>query len=377
MAKPALNPAWPTDPEAALLPVAPDGRPGPQYHSHTVKFQGIPGLERTPGGRLYAIWYAGGPGEGPENYTCVVRSDDDGRTWTEPVLVIDPPRPVRAFDPMLWLDPRGRLWVFWAQSFAWHDGRVGVWCITTDEPDAAAPRWSAPRRLAHGIALNKPTITRAGEWLLPVSVWGGKNPCHPVCQAECAANVYASLDQGATWTRRGGALLDGRIFDEHMLVERADGSLWMLIRTLYGIGESTSTDGGRTWSAGRDSKLGGPNSRFFVRRLASGRLLLVNHRVPQPVDPNNQWRTRNNLPAWLSEDDGRTWRGGLLLDERAGVSYPDGVQAPDGRLYVIYDYNRTQDREILMAVFTEDDVLAGAWRSPAARQRVLVSKGRG
>ncbi len=38
-------------------------------------------------------------------------------------------------------------------------------------------------------------------------------------------------------------------------------------------------------------------------------------------------KNRSHLTAWLSEDDGKTWRGGLMLDERATVSYPDGFQA--------------------------------------------------
>jgi len=41
------------------------------------------------------------------------------------------------------------------------------------------------------------------------------------------------------------------------------------------------------------------------------------------------------------------------------VTYPDGVQAPDGTIYVVYDHNRTPDGVVLMATFTEDDVRAG------------------
>ena len=37
---------------------------------------------------------------------------------------------------------------------------------------------------------------------------------------------------------------------------------------------------------------------------------------------------RVQLSAWLSDDDGKTWQGGLVLDERKGISYPDGFQAP-------------------------------------------------
>lgn len=48
---------------------------------------------------------------------------------------------------------------------------------------------------------------------------------------------------------RGGCKVpkDVRQFDEHMFVERKDDSLWLLVRTQYGIGERVSTDRGKTW----------------------------------------------------------------------------------------------------------------------------------
>ena len=53
-------------------------------------WQGIPGIERSQGGRLWAAWYSGGETEGPDNYVLVVTSSDDGKSWSEPLLVIDP-----------------------------------------------------------------------------------------------------------------------------------------------------------------------------------------------------------------------------------------------------------------------------------------------
>jgi hypothetical protein len=76
-------------------------------------------------------------------------------------------------------------------------------------------------------------------------------------------------------------------------------------------------------------------------------------------------------------DDGETWERGLMLDERPGVSYPDGLQAPDGMLYILYDRNRYTDAETLLAKFREEDVLEGQWSSPDARRRVLVNRATG
>ena len=350
--------------DAALQPTPLQCDPPARYRSATRRFQGIPGIERAAGGRLWATWYAGGNGEGPDNYVLLVTSDDDGATWSEPVLVIDPPGRVRAFDPCLWHDPLGRLWLLWAQSLEWFDGRAGVWAVRCEDSVERSPVWSQPRRLCNGIMMNKPSVLSTGDWLLPAAIWD-RQPHRPELVAERRSNVVCSTDRGQTWRLRGGAEVPHRSCDEHMIVQRADGSLWLLVRTSYGIGQSTSTDGGVTWSDGGPTGLKGPDARFFVRRLRSGRLLLVNHDTAQ---------ARSHLTAWLSEDDGRSWLGGLLLDERVGVSYPDGVEGEDGHLYVIYDRNRREEREILLAVFTEGDVLRGEAVSDGARLKALVNR---
>jgi predicted neuraminidase len=338
--------------------------PGSAYATHNRLWQGIPGIERACNGRLWATWYSGGSGEGPDNHVLLYSSGDDGQRWDGPLLVIDPPGTVRAFDPCLWHDPNGRLWLFWAQSDGLYDGRAGVWCIVSDDATTADARWSRPRRIAHGVMMNKPVILNTGEWLALTAIWAYRPPYRPELAAERFSNVIRSIDQGRTWSLLGGADVPDRQFDEHMLVERRDGTLWMLVRTSFGIGESTSHDRGATWSPGKPTDLGGPGSRFHLRRMASGRLLLVNHVL---------CTGRNNLAAMLSDDDGRTWSQPFMIDPRDRVSYPDAVEAEDGRIHLIYDRERSGAKEILMAVFSERDVTEGRLVSTGSRLRVLVN----
>lgn len=351
--------------DLALQPVELLTEPSERYSAAHRMFQGIPSIERTRGGRLWAAFYSGDKGEGPDNYVLLLTSKDDGHTWSSPVLVIDAPGKVRVFDPCLWIDPLGRLWLCWAQSYGLFDGRCGVWAALCGDPEEARPRWTRPRRIGNGVMLNKPTALSTGEWLFPTAVWDNKNSYLNHLPEERYSNVLATADQGASFELRGRADVAQRHYDEHMIVERRDGSLWMLVRTTYGIGESISTDRGRTWTPGKPTPLGGPNSRFFIRRLRSGRLLLVNH---------YGFHGRSHLTAQLSEDDGRTWSDGLLLDGRSDVSYPDGTEDEDGTIYVIYDRERNREMEILMSVFTEEDVLAGQGVSAKARFRALVDK---
>ncbi|NOY80203.1 MAG: hypothetical protein GXP31_04270 [Kiritimatiellaeota bacterium] len=348
-------------------------RPPPaRYADDRRLFQGIPGLARAPRGRLWATWYSGGTAEGPENFVAVATSADDGETWSPIRLVIDPPGNVRAFDPCLWLAPTGNLWLFWAQSRSWYDGRAGVWAMVTDNPDAPEPVWTAPRRLCHGIMMNKPLVTRAGVWLLPAALWDTSNGMYPELDPLRRANVVASWDRGVSWHFLGGAHIPGkRDCDEHMLVECRDGALRMFIRTRFGIAESVSRDGGRQWTEAAPSNIAHVTSRFFIRELRSGCWLLVKHGA---LDARGE---RSHLTAYVSDDEGRTWRGGLLLDERPGISYPDGVEGPDGTILIIYDHSRTGAKEILLAAFTEADAVAGRDVSGRVRLRRVVNKATG
>lgn len=342
------------------------------YAADTRQWQGIPTIERAKTGRLWASWYTGGAQEDNDNYALLATSDDDGQSWKEPVAVINPKGMTRAWDPCLWHDPQGKLHWSWAQSCpmrgeVW-DGRGGIWEAIADNSDDANTSWSQPTRLYHGVALNKPLITRTGLWVQPMAIWWFFEH-FPDLNPQRRPGVIVSEDQGKTWQWRGGPFVEHRAFDEPMVVEKKDGTWWMLIRTKHGISESFSMDQGYSWSQARPSIFAGPSSRFHFTRLSSGRLLLINHLG----SPGNQ---RTHLTAMLSDDDGQTWPHRLLLDERNKVSYPDATHTPDGRIWIVYDRERFDAREILLAAITENDILAGKPASDS-RLKVVISKATG
>ncbi len=351
--------------EVALRPLKVISNPGKNYYPENRKWQGIPGVERAKNGLLWACWYSGGNKEPePENYALLVNSEDDGNSWSNPILVVEPSNKVRSFDPVLWHDPLGRLWFFWNQSFDGYDGRCGVWAITTTQSHKRNPNWTKPKRLCDGIIMNKPLATSYGEWLLPAAIWG-REPKLREFEEIRRPNVYSSRDNGKTWILKGGVnniCGRSRVADEHMLVERKDGSLWMLIRTSYGIGESFSYDKGKTWSEVQNSNIGGPDSRFFIRRLKSEKLLLINH---------YNFTGRSHLTAFISTDEGKSWHGHLLLDERENVSYPDAVQAENGIIYAVYDRERYKEAEILMVRFTEEEAVNGKFNCESEAKKVI------
>ena len=341
-----------------------------QFYSDRRSWQGIPAIEKTPGGRLLAAFYSGGVTEQLGNYVVLVKSDDDGRIWSEPVAAVYYGEKTRCFDECLWMDPLGRLWLFWAcqPDFV----TKAAICENPDEDELI---WGGEFTVGEGVMLNKPIVARDGRWLFPLSVWrrGVRIGNIPESEAEDRrAFVYETRDMGRHFRKTGGAECDNRLFDEHMLVEKADGTLDMYFRTKGNLEVSHSSDGGVTWSYGKDSGIRSPGSRFFIGRLSSGRLLLVNH---------HDFCGRNHLKAMLSEDEGRSFRGFLMIDERQDVSYPDAVEDSDGHIYIIYDRERgsfgdpkVQAKEILLAKITENDILNGKVASNGCYLKRIVSK---
>ena len=330
------------------------------------KFSGISSLAiQEDKGEFWAVWYAGiSPDEDENNYVVLSSSTDKGETWKE-TLVIDPDGGgmVRAFDPEVWVDPSGKVWVFWAQAVD-KDAKSGVWAIIGETSVDGGTSWSAPRRLTDGVMMCKPLILNNGDWVLPASTWR---------ETDHSAKMVVSKDQGKTWEVVGGVHVpkEFRSFDEHHFVEKEDGKLWALLRTKYGIGESYSSDSGKTWSVLEESFIAHPSARFFIRRLQSGNLLLVKH------GPISVKTGRSHMMAFISKDDGATWSKGLLLDQRINVSYPDGQQTADGTIYITYDRSRTGDQEIWLTHFTEDDILYASYDEQMVKvfnNRKIISK---
>ena len=344
-----------------------------EYREEKRIWQGIPSVECTSGGRIFAVFYSGGVTEQLGNYCLLHFSDDGGDTWTRAACAYKDEEH-RCYDPCLWIDPTGALWFIWSLM-----PDHAVYAAVCRDPDADTLAWEEPRYIGEDIMMNKPTVLSDGSWLFPIAVWApyvAVLPDKVSGRDETAPYVYRTIDSGKTFERLGGPFVENRSFDEHMVYEKSDGTLVMLSRTKYGIAEAESKDGGVTWSDGVPSQHKGPSSRFHIRRLNSGRLLMVNH---------YDFTGRNNLTAMLSEDDGATWPYRLLLDGRNGVSYPDMGVSPDGSLYIIYDRERggykkqfadarAEAREILLSKITEEDIIAGQLVTDGSFLRKIVSK---
>ena len=329
-------------------------------------FRGCPTVAVTRGGRIFLGWYEGGTREPHiDNFNLIVYSDDGGKTFSDPYLVIPGSRElgIHSLDIQLWISPTGALHVFWVQNHAekttdgvrpplpetypwisvdgydFGDFEHSMWMSVCEDPDASHPIFDEPRRVDKGFLRCKPTVISNDKILF-----------FNYDQLSERYGFSVSSDLGHSFSHRYGAVKFPTNFDEAMAYVRRDGSIRMLARTVKGCGrlaESVSYDGGESWSEAVLSNIVSPGSRFFVSRLESGRILLVH---------NDSAQSRSNMALYLSDDDGETFKYKRIVDTRDQVSYPD-CDFFGGRIYLTYDFERCGAREILFSSFTEEDIM--------------------
>jgi len=307
-------------------------------------------LARRRSGELVAA-YSGGR----EAHVCpfgqveLMRSHDDGRTWSWPQVLMDTPIDDRdagivetpkgsllvttftslAYEKVLseakgWPAERMERWmsVQRATTQAQRNSLVGAWMLRSTDGGLT---WSQPYRVPltspHGpVPLSDGRMLFAGKQY-PSEVGG--------------IEVWASSDDGLTWQRlaqiptRPGD--DAVQYHELHAVETADGRIVAHIRNHNKTNDretlqSESSDGGKTWSVPRAIGVWGLPSHLL--KLRAGRLLM-SYSYRRPPRGNH---------ARLSEDHGRTWSEQIVLsDDGAGdLGYPSTVELPSGKLLTLW-----------------------------------------
>lgn len=318
------------------------------------RWNGLPSVCLTEGGRLWAGFMTGGYGEpDPLNYNAFHYSDDGGVTWSEESLVIDQKdEAVNMYQPHIFM----------------HEGKMMIWLnnagqnvITVENPDCENPsqnlKLSRATKVLNYNAAHRPTILSEkwdGIWL-----FSAEN------SASNSNAIFASTN-GQKWEQYSSVVSTNgsRKWWEAQIVECSDGSLIHMSRlengTDGGIQLAYSYDGGETWTQAQPNN-GRPflnySNKAHMQRLDSGNLLLV---------IGCSTAARCNLTAFLSEDNGKTWPYSLSLDARDqfgdwfGCGYPEAanLQGENGEIYVVWDA-RFSYAEIACAKFTEEDIRAG------------------
>lgn len=105
---------------------------------------GIPGVEVTPGNRLFSTWFSGGEKEPSSKNTIYLSiSDNGGKAFGDLIVMAGPGNGFRAFDPTLWLAPTGQLWLIFNRGNK-DAAEHGVHARICTNPDAVTPEWNSP-----------------------------------------------------------------------------------------------------------------------------------------------------------------------------------------------------------------------------------------
>ena len=322
------------------------------------RYAGWPTLTRLKNGELRVV-YSGDRDAHicPWGKVRMIRSADNGETWSKPETVYDCAIDDR--DAALLELKDGAQLVFWFTDVDFGDPKyasseryqkywnkldknavrrmLGSFCVRSTD---GGKTWSAPVRLP-AMTPHGPTLLRDGR-ILMVGMQSRYTRGHLVGDAEEKDEpqhkkivVCESRDGGRSWQTVAHISPDG--WDrwniaEPTVHEAKDGTLHAYFRYHKGLAHllyAESRDGGRTWSRLKETDVDGYPPH--VLRLRDGRVLLTYARRKEG---------RMGEFAVISSDDGFTWdvANELVLqrDDNPDLGYATTAELDDGALLTVF-----------------------------------------
>jgi len=334
-------------------------------------YNGWPTLTRRRNGQLLVVCSGG-----REAHVCpfgrveMMRSDDNGQTWSWPRVVLDSGIDDR--DAGVLETDKGSILVTTFTSLAYEPILKREMSKGAGDKNAALKgkiaRWNA----AHGRLSDEQRQRDLGVWMVRSTDGGatfseryacGVNSPHGPIQLADGRILYAgkelwqephrvgvavSNDDGQSWkwlaeipTRPGD---DRQNYHELHAVEASDGRIIVQIRNHNKTNDretlqSESSDGGKTWSIPHSIGVWGLPSHLL--RLKDNRLLMTYGHRRKPF--GNQAR--------VSDDYGRTWSDALTVSNDApstDLGYPSTVELDDSSLLSVwYEVMKGSHRAVL------------------------------
>lgn len=350
-----------------------ESMPEPKARVHATKvisrdhayYCGWPTLTRRSNGQLIVVWSGG-----REQHICpfgrvdLMRSDDEGGTWTWPRTILDGAIDDR--DAGVLETDSGALLVTTFTSLAYvdHGLKKALDQRTTQKawPENKLERWlSAHERLSENQRKEE-----LGQWMIRSTdggiTWSKRYPSivnspHGPIQVSDGRLLYAgvklwdpsrevgvcqSTDDGQSWSWLSGIPTrpgdDAKNYHELHAVEATDGTIVVQIRNHNTANnqetlQTESRDGGESWSVPHSIGVWGLPSHLV--RLRDGRLVMSYGYRRQPF----------GVQARISEDSGKTWSKSMsIVSDGVGgdLGYPSTVELADGKLLTVW-YERMKE----------------------------------
>jgi hypothetical protein len=285
-------------------------------------YQAFPDACRLKNGDIVAVFYAG--------YThvsiatdayplagrlCIVRSSDEGRTWTEPAVLYDDADDNR--DPHVAQLDDGTLVCTFFSLRPKKDGAAddaGVQVVTSRDDGRT---WDAEARSVFPEWACSAPVRQLPDGTCVLGLYRGDEKT-----GLSIAGTARSTDRGRTWEppvaikAPQGVGLNA----ETDVIRLTDGRLYAAMRSFTDdMYYATSDDQAKSWSAAK--KAGFPAHSPHLTRLADGAIVL-SHRLPR-------------TSIHVSRDDARTWKGPYQIDSCIGA-YPAAVELKDHSILIVY-----------------------------------------
>jgi sialidase-1 len=277
------------------------------------------------------------------------RSLDGGKSWLAPQVVWDdgentcgnPCPVVERGSGVVWLLLTGNLRGDTEEKIVEErsGGTRTVWVARSSDDGAS---WSKPIEITAQVKRSEWTWYATGPGV-GIQLKSGRLviPCD--YQSDLGktrgSHVIYSDDRGTSW-KLGGVV--GPECNESQVVERADGSLLLNVRSFRGNHlrlVATSSDGGLNWSKPAEDPA-------LIEPVCQASIL----RVPGPEErilfSNPASRRRENMTVRLSEDGGRTWPVARFL-HRGPSAYSCLAVLPGGEAACLYERGRERPYETI------------------------------
>ena len=293
-------------------------------------------IVQCPNGDLLACWFHGS-GERSADDVLVqgARLKKGAKRWGPVFEMADTPG-FPDCNPILHIDPKGRLRLFWISVLA-HRWECGLLKFrrAEDYQGAGAPKWSWQGivQLKPGPEFAQVMKQRFDELKLNTAMWAEYAQPYEALLLKAANDPFKRqtgwMPRTHPLTLPGGRILlplysDG--FNASLVaISDDDGDSWRASQPIIGLGPiqpslarqrngtiiafcrdsgpppfrvmaSLSRDNGETWSAARDTDIPNPGSSLEVIVLRDGRWLIVY---------NDSTKSRDNLTVAISEDEGK------------------------------------------------------------------------
>lgn len=326
-------------------------------------------LVELPDGDILASWFHGS-GERSANDVQVqgARRKKGANAWSEVFVLADTPD-IPDCNPTLFLDKKGKLWLFWiaVRANRW-ERSILAYRNTVDYVGDGAPNWDWQgfiilkpgeefvQSLREGFKALKPPESLWGEYALPYSRliiqaaedkvkrqegWMTRN--HPITLASgrIVLPLYhdgfnlglcaLSDDGGETW--RSSKPIVGLAGIQPTVIQKNDGTLVAYMRETGNppsrVQRSTSVDNGESWTPAVDTDIPNPSSSLEVLKLDDGLWAMVH---------NDSERNRSSARLALSDDEGATWKWSRHIGTTESYGYFSMLQDTDGLLHISYSY---------------------------------------